>query len=75
METYLDRDNDSSVESYQIGDDYIIVKFKSGRTQYYKYTYASAGASSVEEMKQLAHAGDGLNSYIKRCNPGYVERW
>ncbi len=64
MENYRDWDNDSGVIAYEIGNDYIIVEFRSGRERLYKYTYSSAGADNVGEMKRLAEAGDGLNEFI-----------
>lgn len=65
MERYLDLDNDSGVVAYEIGETYIRVKF-SGTHQVYTYSYRSAGANRVEEMKRLAESGDGLNSYIMK---------
>ena len=64
MERYLDLDGDSGILAYEIGETYIRVKFE--RTfKIYTYSYRSAGAIRVEEMKRLAKIGDGLNSYIK----------
>ncbi|MFW2061309.1 hypothetical protein [Acinetobacter baumannii] len=64
MERYLDLDGDSGILAYEIGETYIRVKFE--RTfKIYTYSYHSAGAIRVEEMKRLAKIGDGLNSYIK----------
>ena len=62
MERY--RNGASGVRAYQIGLDYIIVKFNSFKT--YKYSYARAGRHKVEKMKALAIRGRGLNSYINR---------
>lgn len=59
---YADPDGDSSVDAYEIGEDYIRVRFSDGSV--YLYTYASAGAPHIERMKELARSGDGLNSYI-----------
>ncbi|WP_216938510.1 hypothetical protein [Acinetobacter sp. BY484] len=64
MEIYKDIDNDSNITHYEIGDTYIRVKFN-GTIKSYTYSYSSAGIETVEHMKQLAQAGDGLNSYIK----------
>lgn len=61
--TYRDIDHDSGISAYEIGADYIAVQFKGGYKTYF-YTYASAGAAHVEQMKKLAETGDGLNSYI-----------
>ena len=44
--------------SFKIGDDYIVVKFMSG--DIYKYSYASAGAEAIEEVKWHALANEGL---------------
>lgn len=64
MERYKDINNDSGVEMYEIGPDYIDVKFSGPKI--YKYTYQTAGAVHIEKMKMLAKNGDGLNSYIMR---------
>lgn len=64
LEIYKDIDNDSNVTHYEIGGTYIRVKFN-GTVKIYTYSYHSAGIEKVERMKQLAQAGDGLNSYIK----------
>ncbi|MCD6212759.1 MAG: hypothetical protein J7J02_07225 [Sulfurovum sp.] len=63
MQKYKDIDHDSNVESYEINDTSITVWFK-GTAKPYTYSYDIAGVSHVEKMKQLAIAGDGLNSYI-----------
>lgn len=60
MERYKNRA--SGVKAYQIGIDYILVKFDSYIT--YKYSYKRAGQFKVEKMKMLAIRGKGLNSYI-----------
>jgi hypothetical protein len=69
MQIYKNINGNSGVESYEIGEDFIIVKFKlqsfSARDTY-KYAYASAGVDNVERMKQLAGLGYGLNSLINR---------
>lgn len=63
MDRYLNLKNDSSVIAYQIGSDYIDVQFINHRI--YRYSYASAGLSKVEQMKKLAIQGYGLGSYIQ----------
>lgn len=75
MESYRDWDNDSGVIAYEIGDDYIIVEFRSGRERLYKYTYISSGVSNVEEMKRLAQIGDGLNEFIVENKINYESKW
>ena len=64
MERYANRGGNSGVRGYNIGEDYIDVMFSTGAV--YKYSYRSAGVAKVEEMKHLAVAGQGLNSYIMR---------
>ncbi len=67
METYTNANGNSSITRYQTGSDYIIVEFAASKytgVMFYKYTYASAGSVSVENMKQLAKRGSGLGSYI-----------
>ena len=65
MQKYADINHDSGVDSFENGDTYIKVLFKGG-SKVYVYTYSSAGAGNVEEMKRLALSGDGLNSFIMR---------
>ena len=59
---YSDPDGNSSIASYQIGSDYVSVRFTDGSI--YTYTDASAGEQNIERMKDLARTGDGLNSFI-----------
>ena len=65
MERYRNSGGDSGISAYEIGDDYIIVKF-SGTVRTYRYSYRKAGQNHVETMKRLARSGNGLNSYINR---------
>ena len=64
MEKYKNLSRDSSVYAYEIGMNYIDVQFNDGSI--YRYSYKSAGASNVEQMKRYAQAGDGLGSFIQR---------
>lgn len=64
MQRYANLSGDSGVVEYELGRVSIAVKFQDGPT--YLYTYASAGALHVEEMKKLAAAGRGLCTYISR---------
>ena len=63
MERYRNIDGDSGVTGYEIGSDFIKVWFNNN---WYLYTYASAGSNNIEEMKKLAVAGNGLNSFINK---------
>ncbi len=65
MIPYNDIDGDSGVSGYETGSDFIKVQFKNDG-KIYTWTYGSAGAGNVEEMKRLAMSGDGLNSFIMK---------
>ncbi len=65
MTIYRNRGGNSGVSAFEIGDDYIMVKF-SGTSKTYTYSYRKAGSTHVENMKNLAQDGRGLNSYIYR---------
>lgn len=54
----------SGVESFDVLESGISVTFKRGST--YVYTYRSAGRHHIERMIELAQAGQGLNSYIRK---------
>jgi hypothetical protein len=76
METYRNLGGDSNVIGYEIGSDFIIVVFKSGRERNYQYTYQKPGKEHVESMKNLAKQGHGLNSYISRIiKSNYYSKW
>ncbi|MCU0660021.1 MAG: hypothetical protein MUD00_00145 [Candidatus Pacebacteria bacterium] len=73
METYANLGGDSNVKGFEIGVDFIRVQFKD--SSIYKYTNQSAGEIHVNEMKRLAKAGQGLNSYIMlNCKKGYESK-
>lgn len=63
---YPNKSKKSSIESYEIADsgDSIAVTFNSGST--YVYDYKKPGKEQVDKMKELAAAGEGLGSYIKK---------
>jgi hypothetical protein len=62
MKPYANRGGNSNVQSYEIGNDFIAVKFK-GTSKIYVYSYSSAGSYNVDRAKQLAENGSGLNSH------------
>lgn len=64
LRRYRNLSGNSGVVAYEVGPDWIAVRFRNGET--YRYTHASAGRLHVEEMKKLAHAGAGLSAYISR---------
>lgn len=65
MERYRNKGGDSGVYAFEIGENYIKVKFN-GTTRTYTYSYRKAGARHVDNMKSLAILGSGLNSYINK---------
>jgi len=73
MKTYSDLGGRSGINSYELGMDFIKVMFSSGSI--YLYNYASTGIERVEQMKELAIQGMGLNSYIgKVIRKNYARR-
>lgn len=64
MTPYLRLAGESGVVAYRSGAEAISVRFFDGKV--YTYTYASAGAQHIEQMKRLAQAGKGLCGYISK---------
>ena len=60
----------SGVEAYSYSSYFITVRFKTGGI--YTYTYDTAGAEHIENMKFLADTGVGLNTYINKNHPGFI---
>ena len=65
MTPYRDVSGKSGIESYEIRDRSILIRFKHSRT-IYVYDYDVPGQETVEEMKQLAEKGHDLSSFISR---------
>lgn len=63
MERYANLRGNSPITYYEIEPRRIIVWFGS---KSYSYSYASAGRSNVEMMKELAMDGSGLSAFITR---------
>lgn len=64
MPAYANLSGRSGVASYVEDWDAITVTFTTGAV--YRYTYASAGEANVEQAKELARVGKGLNAFIMR---------
>jgi hypothetical protein len=62
MERYRNLSGDSAVKAYECGPEFIRIQFSDGAV--YLYTYSSTGSYNIEQMKQLAKNGRGLNSFI-----------
>lgn len=54
----------SGVTAYEIGEDYITVRF--GRFKTYRYTALLNGQSTINKMKLLALASNGLSTFIAK---------
>jgi hypothetical protein len=74
MTPYQNRNGDSKVEAYEIGEGSITVRFMSGRHRNYLYTNLRPGPAAVERMIALAVQGHGLNSYISTTIRSNFER-
>lgn len=73
MEPYKNLGQDSGVIAYEPGPDYIDVVFSDGAV--YRYDYGNPGAEATENMKNLAAAGRGLNTYINQVvRSNYAEK-
>ena len=64
MERYLNLSGDSGITDYEIGTDFIRVRFGGGST--YRYSHLRPGQHHVDRMKALAVAGRGLGTYISQ---------
>ena len=62
MERYKNIGKDSGVAAFEIGQDSITVQFNDGAV--YLDNTQSAGVANIAELKLLALAGQGLNSFI-----------
>ena len=72
MERYLNLSGDSGVTNYEVGTDFIHVRFRGGTT--YRYSHLRTGQYHVNRMKALAVAGRGLGTYISQHVRDQYER-
>jgi hypothetical protein len=72
VQRYWNLSGDSGVTAYEIGGDYILIEFRTGRV--YRYSHAMAGQNHVEHMKELAVAGRGLSTYISQHVRDHYDR-
>jgi len=71
--SYRDLSGNSSIIGYEIGIDYIDVKFND--YSIYRYSYSSCGKDNVKNMGFLAMEGSGLCQYIiKHCYKKYERK-
>lgn len=62
----------SGVIGFEIGEDFILVKFRGSPT--YKYSNTYTGTERVERMKELALNQKGLSTYIAQRKPRYESK-
>ena len=62
MEFYRNTHGNSGVSAFEVGNDFIIVRFAKGGM--YLYNYSKTGFYHVNNMIRLARTGNGLNGYI-----------
>ncbi len=63
MKKYKNTSGDSGVMHYEIGADFIKIRFQHS-PEIYMYNYEIPGKSVVEKMKALAKDGKGLSTFI-----------
>lgn len=63
MQRYI-KIQETGVSSYEIGNDYIKVRFNDDRI--YLYDYKIPGKKHIDTMKKLAQKGNGLCTYINK---------
>jgi hypothetical protein len=62
MQRYRNWSGTSGVREFEVGPDFIVLRWDSGKS--YTYSYDSVGEQNVEEMKRLALKGSHLNKFI-----------
>lgn len=62
VKRYKNLSGKSTVARYEILKDSMLIEFKNGSA--YRYTNQSAAPENIAKMKELAHAGKGLGTFI-----------
>ena len=73
MTPFANKAGNSGVQAYEIGEDFIRVKFVGTETPYL-YTEHSTSAANVRKMKELAKSGEGLSTFISQVVKDGYER-
>ena len=63
FKTYKNLSGKSTVKRYEIAKDALKIIFTNGTM--YRYTNQSASPENIAKMKELAHAGKGLGTFIE----------
>ena len=64
MQRYRNQSGSSGIVAYELGEEYIDVKFVNGEV--YHYTSRRPGPRDLQHMKELAVRGEGLSTFISR---------
>ncbi len=64
MQKYQNLSGKSSIESYELGNNRIIVQYKNGSAFLFNQSYS--GTLDLNIMKDLAQTGKGLSTFIQR---------
>ena len=62
MQRYADHSGRSGIVAFELGEDYLDVRFASGEVRH--YTARRPGARDLAHMKELALRGEGLAAFI-----------
>ncbi|RZJ68195.1 MAG: hypothetical protein EOO50_01900 [Flavobacterium sp.] len=65
MKVYANKKGDSGVLAYEVGRDFIRLRFRDS-DKIYTYSNESAGMQNVTSMKRLAESGKGLSTFVTR---------
>lgn len=65
MQPYGNLSGQSGIVAYEIGEDFVKVRFRDN-PDLYVYSTAKIAAAKIDEMKRLAVAGRGLATFISR---------
>lgn len=68
--TYMNYCGNSGINAFASGPGSIRVRFENGLT--YLYDTTTNERSVIEQMKQLARKGSGLNAFINHNKPSYT---
>lgn len=63
MEKYINETGESTITHYEIGEDFIFIKYKKDLVE---YNLTNASKEQIEKMKELARKGKGLSRFISK---------
>ena len=76
MPVYANNAGSSPIESYELGEDSIEIRFRRQRRRPARtYLYTAASTAALNSLIELATAGSGLATFIARERPDHAGRW